>query len=89
MIHFKGIGEHSVFELEKIIIELQEILHQKQIESQKANTWISVNSVKAPIDTVLLCKVEDYYIIGRFTGNRWVNDSDLSTENVTHWRPIF
>ena len=48
MIHFKGVGEHSVFELEKIILEQQEQLHQMQIKSQKYTDWLSFKDHRPP-----------------------------------------
>ena len=46
MIHFKGVGEHSVFELEKIILEQQEQLHEKQIEILGVNKCLKLNNAK-------------------------------------------
>ena len=53
-----------------------------------SNTWYPATDNRQPINTVLLCKVEDYYIIGHFDGELWVNDSDLEVVDVTHYRPI-
>lgn len=57
--------------------------------SKMYNGWYSAKYNQQPKNTVLLCKVEDYYIIGRFDGANWISDSNLEVENVTHWRPIF
>lgn len=54
-----------------------------------ANKWYSSKRKDTPVNKILLCKVEDFYIIGFFDGNKWVNDSSREVEKVTHWRPIF
>jgi hypothetical protein len=54
-----------------------------------ANKWYSSKRKDTPVNKILLCKVEDFYIVGFFDGNKWVNDSSREVENVTHWRLIF
>ena len=54
-----------------------------------ANKWYSSKRKDTPVNKILLCKVEDFYIIGFFDGNKWVNDSSREVENVTQWRLIF
>jgi len=54
-----------------------------------ANKWYCSKRKDTPVNIFLLCKVEDFYIIGFFDGNKWFNVSSREVENVTHWRLIF
>ena len=93
MIHFKGIGEHSVFELEKIIIEQQEQLHKKQIEIQKITDWISVET-KLPQEQIVVIGKTDklrepcacYYETSSSDFRLYPHGGFVK---ITHWRLIY
>lgn len=88
MIHFKGKGEHSVFELEKIILEQQEQLHQKQIEIQKMTDWVSIKEkLPSEYDNVLIINSDLEMFVAAY--DPIMNDFEGFYGTVTHWRLIF
>ena len=96
MIHFKGVGEHSVFELEKIILEQQEQLHQMQIKSQKYTDWLSFKDHRPPYYKPCLVKVhEKTEPIAAWLANTGDSDiwticsTDIILPPIKLWRPIF
>lgn len=42
MIRYKGIGKHNIIELEKIIAEKEEELHQRQLKIQSLMEYIDI-----------------------------------------------
>jgi hypothetical protein len=95
MIHFKGIGEHSVFDLEKIILEQQEQLHQMQIEIEKHKKWFSFKDNRPPYYTTCLVKVhEKTEPISAWLANNGDSDiwtmcsTDIILPPIKLWRPI-
>lgn len=98
MIHFKGVGEHSVFELEKIILEQQEKLHQMQIKIQKMTDWIPIEKeLPKEVSGIIynkykyLVMYDDGYIcttLFRRSENKFIEyRSNMS--KITHWKNIY
>ena len=53
-----------------------------------AQKWFPAKGVLIPKNTILLCKVDDYYIIGFYDGFKWKDDADNSIAEVREWRRI-